>query len=150
MSLHTEINFETEICEHLAAAGWLYSDSSVDYDRKLALFPADVLEWVQTTQPDAWEALTKNHGAAAEATLLTRLRDSINQLGTLHVVRHGFDVLGLRKELKMAQFKPAPAMNPDIMTRYGGLRVPCEICALKWSAVDFERAQLPSHPANGT
>ncbi len=65
MSIHKEINFETEICEHLATAGWLYSDSSADYDRKLALFPADVLAWVQTTQPVAWDALTKNHGAAA-------------------------------------------------------------------------------------
>ena len=54
MSVHTEINFETEICEHLATAGWMYSDNGTDYDRKLALFPADVLAWVQTTQPDAW------------------------------------------------------------------------------------------------
>jgi len=27
MSLHTEINFEAEICKHLAAHGWLYSVS---------------------------------------------------------------------------------------------------------------------------
>jgi len=33
------------------------------------------------------------------------------------------DVLGLRKELKMAQFKPALAMNPDIMTRYAANRL---------------------------
>ena len=26
MSLHKEINFETEICEYLAANGWLYAD----------------------------------------------------------------------------------------------------------------------------
>ena len=54
---------------------------------------------------------------------LNRLRHSINQLGTLHVLRHGLDVLGLRKELKMAQFKPALAMNPDIMTRYAANRL---------------------------
>ena len=29
----------------------------VEYDRKLALFPADVITWVQETQPDAWETL---------------------------------------------------------------------------------------------
>ena len=56
MSLHTEFNFEIEICEQLTANGWLYSESSADYDRKLALFPADVLEWVQTTQPDEDDA----------------------------------------------------------------------------------------------
>ncbi len=26
MSLHKEIKFETEICEHLAANGWLYAE----------------------------------------------------------------------------------------------------------------------------
>ena len=124
MSLHTEINFETEICEHLAANGWLYCDKdAAGFVRGLCLFPEDVLAWVQTTQPDAWATLTKNHGAAAADTLLNRLRHSIDQLGALHVLRHGFDVLGLRKELKMAQFKPALAMNPDIMTRYAANRL---------------------------
>ena len=100
MSLHKEISFEVEICEYLAGQGWLYADqAAADYDRKLALFPADVLAWVQATQSAAWDALTKNHGAAAGDTLLRRLRQSIDQQGTLHVLRHGFDVLGLRKEI---------------------------------------------------
>lgn len=124
MSLHTEINFEDEICEHLAAHGWLYAEKeAASYDRQLALFPNDVLAWVQETQPDAWKTLNKNHGTAADATLLKRLRDSLNQSGTLHVLRNGFDVLGLRKPLRMAQFKPALAMNPDIMQRYDANRM---------------------------
>ena len=36
MSLHKEIHFEDEICEHLSAHGWLYADaagrSSTDVD----------------------------------------------------------------------------------------------------------------------
>ena len=95
----------------------------LDYDRQLALFPADVLAWVQETDPKAWETLAKNHGAAADQTLLKRLRDSLKQSGTLHVLRQGFDVLGLRKPLRMAQFKPALAMNPDIMQRYATNRL---------------------------
>jgi len=27
MSLHKEITFETEICQHLAANGWLYAEA---------------------------------------------------------------------------------------------------------------------------
>jgi len=124
MSLHTEINFETEICEHLAAQGWLCAEKdSAVYDRSLALFPADVITWVQQTDPLAWETLTKNHGAAAEATLLKRLRDCLNQSGTLDVIRHGFDAMGLRKAVRMAQFKPALAMNPDITERYNANRL---------------------------
>ncbi len=124
MSLHNEIEFENDICEHLAAHGWLYAEKdAANYDRPLALFPSDVIDWVQQTAPDAWKTLTKNHGAAAEATLLKRLRDSLNQSGTLHVIRNGFDVLGLQKPMRMAQFKPALAMNPDIMQRYAANRL---------------------------
>ncbi len=75
MSLHNEISFEVEICQHLAGHGWMYADkAAVNYDRKLAMFPADVLAWVQATQSAAWDAPTKNHGAAASETLLNRLR----------------------------------------------------------------------------
>lgn len=124
MSLHKEINFENEICEHLADHGWLYAaKDAADYDRELALFPADVLTWVQETQSDAWDALTKNHGDAAGPTLLNRLRDSLNQGGTLSVLRQGLDVLGVKSKVKMAQFKPALAMNPDIMQRYDANRL---------------------------
>ena len=124
MAVHNEIEFENDICNHLASAGWLYAPKdAANYSRELALFPADVVTWLQETQPDAWETLTKNHGAAAEATLLKRLRDAINQSGTLSVLRNGFDALGLRKPIRMAQFKPALAMNPDIMDRYRANRL---------------------------
>ena len=124
MAIHNEIEFENDICDYLAGNGWLYAKKdAADYDRQLALFPADVIAWVQQTDPNAWETLTKNHGAAAEAILLKRLRDCLDQSGTLYVIRNGFDVLGLRKPLRMAQFKPALAMNPDIMQRYDANRL---------------------------
>ena len=66
MSLHKEINLEIEICEHLAANGWLHADDDrVKYDRARALFPEDVLAWVKTTQPKEWDAIVKNHGTNA-------------------------------------------------------------------------------------
>jgi len=124
MSLHKEVNFETEICEHLAANGWLYDEGdSAKYDRARALFPEDVLAWVQATQPKAWDAIAKNHGAHAAETLLTRLRDQIDQRGTLDVLRHGIEMLGLRKKLSLAQFKPALEINPDILSRYAANRL---------------------------
>ena len=39
---------------------------AVNYDRARTLFSADVLAWVQETQPKACEILTKNHGAQAD------------------------------------------------------------------------------------
>ena len=124
MSLHREISFESEICEHLADHGWLYSEGdAAGYDRTRALFPADVLGWVQATQPKAWDTLVKNHGAQAAETLLSRLRDQIDQRGTLDVLRHGVELLGLKSPLKLAEFKPALGINPDILARYGANRL---------------------------
>ncbi len=124
MSIHKEITFEAEICQHLGSHGWLYTEGdATGYDRARALFPADVLAWVQAAQPQAWETLVKNHGTAASDTLLERLRDQIDQRGSLDVLRHGVELLGLKQPLKVAEFKPALAINPDIMTRYAANRL---------------------------
>jgi len=124
VSLHKEISFEVEICEHLAAHGWLYAEGdAAQYDRARGLFPADVTGWVQETQPKAWEAIEKNHGTSAAETLLGRVRDQLDQRGTLDVLRHGVEMLGLREKVALAQFKPALAINPDILTRYSANRL---------------------------
>ena len=123
-SIHKEISFEAEICDHLAANSWLYAEGDAKlYDRARALFPPDVFAWVQATQPKAWEALSKTHGAAAENELLTRLRKSLDDRGTLDVLRHGIEMIGLRQPLMLAQFKPALAMNPEILAKYGANRL---------------------------
>ena len=123
MSLHNEIEFENEICEHLAANDWRYSPNDDGYDRARALFPEDVLAWVQATQPKAWDAIVKNHGTNAADTLLDRLRDQLDQRGTLDVMRQGVEMLGLRGKLLLSQFKPALAINSDILTRYAANRL---------------------------
>lgn len=124
MSLHKEVSFENEICEYLAANGWLHAAGDAQtYDRARALFPADLLDWVKNTQPKAWEALSKNHGAAAEVVLLDRLRKSLHERGTLDVLRHGIELLGLRQPLQLAQFKPALSMNPELTTKYAANRL---------------------------
>lgn len=124
MSLHKEASFENEICEQLAASGWLYAEGDAQaYDRARALFPTDLLGWVKNTQPQAWEALSKNHGAAAEAVLLDRLRKSLDERGTLDVLRHGIELLGLRQPLQLAQFKPALSMNPELTAKYAANRL---------------------------
>lgn len=100
MSLHKEIEFENDICAHLATHGWLYAESDhTQYDRARALFPADIIAWVQETQPKAWETLSKNHGAAAKAVLLDRIRKQMDDRGTLDMLRHGVELLGLRQPL---------------------------------------------------
>ena len=73
---------------------------------------------MQQTQPTAWDALTKNHGSKTADTLLDRLRSEINTRGTLDVLRHGIGLLGHKTPLTLAQFKPALALNAEILVRY--------------------------------
>jgi type I restriction enzyme R subunit len=124
MSLHKEISFEDEICGYLAAHSWLYAEGDATlYDRARALFPSDLVAWVQATQPTAWETLVKNHGTGAQAMLLDRIRKQLDDRGTLDVLRHGVELIGLRHPIALAQFRPAMAMNPDIMARYAANRL---------------------------
>jgi len=56
MSVHLESAFETEVCDHLGNHGWLYEeDTAAHYDRKLALYPADLTAWLEESQSDLWE-----------------------------------------------------------------------------------------------
>ncbi|WP_311276854.1 type I restriction endonuclease [Methylobacterium sp. WCS2018Hpa-22] len=124
MSLHKEISFEDEICEHLAAHGWVYeTGSAAHYDRQRALFPADLITWVQQTQPKAWEALSRSQGVAAAAALLDRVRKQIDDRGALDVIRHGVDMLGVKGRIELAQFRPAFGTNPVIIAAYQANRL---------------------------
>ena len=120
MNLHKEIKFEDEICAHLAAHGWEHDPADAkDYDRARAMFPADLLEWVKQSQPKAWEAISKMEPDA----VLDRVRKQIATRGTLDVLRHGVEMLGVRGALKLAEFKPALAENQEIMARYQANRL---------------------------
>jgi type I restriction enzyme R subunit len=122
--LHTEKALEDEICADLAARGWHYDPTDHSrYDRALALFPDDLIAWVKETQPQSWASIEKSHGNHASKVMLERLRKTLNDHGTLHVLRHGFEMLGLRKPIPVAQFKPALAMNPDLQAKYAANRL---------------------------
>lgn len=124
MSLHCEIHFEREISQHLAAHGWLYAEGdAAQFDRTHGLFLPDLLAWVEATQPDSFQRLTKTHGAALDASLAERVRKNMNERGTLDVLRRGVEMLGLKEPLLLAQFKPALAINPAIQGRYAANRL---------------------------
>ena len=124
MSVHLESAFEREICEHLGSHGWLYADKTADqYDRKLALYPPDLIAWLEESQKELWETYQQKNGSKAEASLLQRIREQLDQQGTLDLLRNGIEVMGLPKALKLAEFKPALGLNPDILARYNANRL---------------------------
>jgi len=119
MNLHHEKHFEQEICEYLGAHGWLYTEGdAANYSREYALYPADIITWIQESQPEAWQSLIKTHGGQAPQVLAERIRKNLNERGTLDVLRHGVGILGVKQSLSLAQFKPAFDLNADILKKY--------------------------------
>lgn len=108
LALHKEIHFEAEICHHLGQHEWLYEDGAAsDFDTVRGLYLPDVLAWIEHAQPEAFERLTKTHGAQLGTVLADRVRKSLNERGTLEVLRRGVEMLGLKEPLQLAQFRPA-------------------------------------------
>ncbi|TYL50023.1 type I restriction endonuclease subunit R [Nocardioides sp. BGMRC 2183] len=128
MADHNEIVFETEICEHLAAHGWLYSTNDKDgtgYDRERALFPDDLFAWLEETQPAAYQKALK--AAGSEAKFLDVLTTALDRPlehggGTLNVLRNGVQYIGGGR-LKMAQFRPETSLNATTNAEYAAMRV---------------------------
>jgi type I restriction enzyme R subunit len=124
VSLHKEIAFEDGICSHLGAHQWLYDAGSADrYDRARALFPEDLVAWIKASQPQAWATLEASKGAATATELADRLRAALDLQGTLHVLRNGFDILGLKQTLAVCQFKPSLGMNAALQASYTANRL---------------------------
>lgn len=130
MNLHQEIHFESAICTYLGKHGWLYAEGdAAHYDSQNALFLPDLLASVETTQPDAWQSLTKTHSTSLPNVLAERVRKCLNEQGTLEVLRRGVEMVGLKRPLSLVQFKPALGLNPAILAAYetNHLRVPRQV-----------------------
>ena len=90
-NVHTEKVFEDELCEHLASHGWtelVHLQTAKTYSRELALFPDDLLAFVQETQPKEWEKFKKWHNGQSEAIFTKRVAEQLDKHGTLHLLRH--------------------------------------------------------------
>ncbi|GAB4200759.1 MAG: DEAD/DEAH box helicase family protein [Roseiflexaceae bacterium] len=119
MTKHREHNFEEDVVAHLLAHGWLEGRSDA-YDRELALYPEDVLGWLQDTQPAEVDKLARTHNGDTGRVLVRRLAEELDKVGTLAVLRRGFKHISARFE--MCQFQPAQGLNPTTLTRYAQVR----------------------------
>ncbi len=133
---HLESVLENEIAEQLAANGWLYSPTDEGYDRELALFPEDVLGWLEDSQPTEFAKVVRPGDAetqreAAAHSLLNRLakaldNDPLKNGGTIRILHEGFSMVPLHGgavKFRLAQFRPATSNNPDTVAAYAKMRV---------------------------
>ncbi len=121
MSGHDEAAFESTIEVGLTGAGGYERRKPKDYDESLGLFPADVIGFLQDSQPTRWGQLEALLGDKTAATVLDALVKELALKGTLHVLRHGFRCYG--KTLRLAYFQPNSGMNPEAAALYGKNRL---------------------------
>jgi type I restriction enzyme, R subunit len=73
MSQTTERAFETYVDEVLLSRNGWRSLNNAEWDKDLALFPAQVSAFIQDTQTKLWAEMKALHGAGLEALMLTAL-----------------------------------------------------------------------------
>ena len=124
---HKELAMENEAVALLHSKGWFYEGgSNARYDKKRALFPEDVLAWLEATQSDELAKFIKpgmdsTQEMKARDGILDALATALNQPvesggGTLNILRKGFRRIGSR--FLMAQPKPTETLNPKTVEDY--------------------------------
>ena len=116
---HSEAAFESVIEAYLLANG--YCNITSRFDRGRAIFPDEVIGFIRDTQPEEWRKLEALHAKDTVAQVLTDLCKWLDTYGALHTLRHGFKCYG--RNLRVAYFKAAHGLNPDLEARYAANRV---------------------------
>jgi type I site-specific deoxyribonuclease (restriction subunit) len=114
--MHTEQHFENEIEHSLLTEGSYQQGFAKDYEKSTALFPADVVAFIQTTQPKLWARLEMLFKDKAQDELIKALNQELNIKGSLNVLRNGFRVAN--RTAKMAYFAPNSTLNETSQQQY--------------------------------
>lgn len=117
---YDEESFECSIEACLYTKGWQSLEKSI-YDLPCHFFPQESLTFIRTTQPKEWSRLKTLNGAQTEPQILKDLVHWLDTHGTLSVLRNGFKCQG--RTLRMAYFKPAHGMNPELAAQYAANRL---------------------------
>lgn len=111
----SEKRFESEIEYALLQNGYTKGDPK-NYNKELAMYTGEVLEFIKSTQAHEWDILSKRHGPLYEQNFLRRLDNELKRRGMLDVLRHGIDDTGV--SFKLSYFKPGSNMNKTAMDLY--------------------------------
>jgi type I restriction enzyme R subunit len=120
MKQTSEAAFETAIESVLLADGYARVDGK-SFDRERAIFPDEALAFIRATQGKVWEKLETLHGEQTGARVLESLCKWLDTHGALATLRHGFKCFG--KTLRIAYFRPAHGLNPELEARYQANRL---------------------------
>ena len=118
---HHETHFEAYIVKKLQDQGWLVGDSK-KYNTEYALYPDDIVGWLEETQPEKWEKIQKGNAHGATEALMKRLATSLSKHSTIHVLRQGFNFAGAGP-ISMSESAPEDKRNKEVIKRYKANRL---------------------------
>jgi type I restriction enzyme R subunit len=124
MKVTKEVAFEDAIEAHLLEHAGYTRGVPTHYDPVLALDTAELFTFIGATQADAWEDLVQRNGGdpdLAQRRFAERLAKQIDERGTVDVLRHGVDDLGVH--VRLAYLRPASGLNPDLEAKYDANRL---------------------------
>ena len=115
MKKNTETAFAKLIEDVLLHSGFTRHNSP-QFDREAAMFSDIALHFIETTQPKLWHRFKVLHKNKIKERIIASLTQSLDTYGVLNTLRHGFKCYG--KTLRIAYFKPAHSLNPDLEAQY--------------------------------
>lgn len=113
---HHEKHFEDYIVAQLRKRGWQVGDTK-HYDTERALYPDDLVAWLEATQPDKWAKLCKDHAGDPRGALMDRLAKVLDKDGTLQALRRGFAIAGCG-HIDLSEAAPEDRRNAEVLKRY--------------------------------
>lgn len=127
MSKASELVFEDAITQSLVNRGGYAGckrgvghAGPAEFDPVLGIDTAELFAFIGATQGESWSTLAKHHGndpGVAQRKFVQRLAQQIDERGTLDVLRHG--VMDGPVSIRLAYFKPAHGLTPELVQRYG-------------------------------
>ena len=111
-----EKDLETDIAQWLCGPGGYAPGDPARYDRRLALDPATLLEFVKTTQPHEWQRHERNYPGKADKAFLDRFCQEVSNRSLLEVLRNGVRDRG--NCFRVVFWKPETELNADSLARY--------------------------------
>ena len=115
----TEKEYQKFILEHLHQDnGYIIRDAK-NYDRLFAVDREMLFQFLQNTQPDKMETLSKIYKADLQDTIVNYINQEVTKArgSLLDVLKHGIEISNQKLELMYT--KPATDFNPELNRLYG-------------------------------
>lgn len=114
----TEKEYQHYIMDELVKHGYIIRNAKTDYDRAFAMDRGMLFKFLQNTQPEAMDALTKIYKDKTEDTVISFLNaEMTKERGSLlNVLKNGVEISN--QKLNLLYRKPATTFNKEANRQY--------------------------------